>query len=506
MPYVDKQYDSAKLFAKKVPNLGNIPHPQDKERCTAYALYDDFYYNRPETFRVTLRGTSDTEIYVPSTKNIINSTARFLAVDFSYAIDGDSGLKQYFENLWAREEITRRHVKAKKSMLTRGDQMWYITADDRKKRGERLSLNTIHPGSVFRIEDENDPFRVIGYHIVDTVPDPREKDKQSITKKIARRQTYRKENGRITTECIGFELGAWDDRFLDKDKLKPVWVFMPKRELPQEITQLPVYHIPNDEPEGSSWGISQVAGVEYLINALNQSITYEDLSLVLQGLGVYVTTSEPPVDPVTKKSTKYKLHPGNVIQISEGDTFERVTGVASVAPFQEHLKYLNEWASIGLPDMATGSVDVSVAQSGIALALKMGPIIAENGDKQLGIQARWEQLAYDLIHGWIPAFESRGLTGTFKAVFGDPMPINRETYIQELVDLWTIDAITTEELRDKLERVGYENSSGIVEKLYEQMIRKADVAAGSTFLDEPPNLIDTLENSNGSSISSGIQP
>lgn len=66
-----------------------------------------------------------------------------------------------------------------------------------------------------------------------------------------------------------------------------------------------------------------------------------------------------------------------------------------------------DWATtgIGLPDMASGKVDVSVAQSGIALAWKMGPIIAENQDKQLGILGKWNQMGYDLVNMWFPAFE-----------------------------------------------------------------------------------------------------
>jgi hypothetical protein len=504
MPFIPKQYASARLWFKGYPNLGNIPNPDDRERITAYNLYDDFYYNRPETFKVTKRGTTDTELYVPSTKKIVNSTARYLAVGFDHVITGEAGLKEWFANIWIREEISKRFVRGKRSLLTRGDQMWYITADDRKKKGERITLNTIHPQSVFRIEDPENGDRVIGYHIVDLVPDPREPKGKKTTKQIARRQTYRKVNGRITTECVGFEIGTWDDRVLEKDKLKPVWQYMEEKTLPEEITQLPIYHIPNDEPDGSSWGVSQVAGVEYLINGMNQAITYEDLSLVLQGLGVYVTTASPPIDPITKKPAKYRMHPGNVIEISEGDSFERVTGVASVAPWQDHMKSLDQWATIGLPDMATGDVDVQTAESGIARILKMAPILAENEDKQLGIESKWNQMAYDLIKGWIPAFEERGHTGTFKVTFEDPMPIDRAAYIQERVDLWTIDAITTEQMIEDLEKIGYKKVAA--EELYNQMQEKADKAMGSAFGEEgatSPNLVGALGNSTNGRVLNG---
>lgn len=504
MPYIPKQYDSAQRFLKSYTNLGNIIAPDDNKRLQAYNLYDDFYYNRPDTFKVTMRGSGDTEIYLPSTRKMVDSTARYLAVDFSYQITGNDAAEVLMSKIFEREEISKIFVKGKRSYLTRGDQVWYITADDRKPKGERISLQTIHPSSIFKIEDPEKPTRVLGYHIVDVIQDPREK--KDTSKRIARRQTYRKENGRITTECIGFEMGCWDDRYLEQKDLKPVWVFMPKRELPEPITQIPVYHIPNNEPDGSTWGLSQVAGIEYIINAMNQSVTTEDLSLVLSGLGIYVSTAGPPNDKATGKPGKYKLHPGNVVEISQGDTFDRVSGVTTVQPFTEHLGTLDDWATtgIGLPDMASGKVDVSVAQSGIALALKMGPIIAENQDKQLGILGKWNQMGYDLINMWFPAFEGVQPNGAkFTATVGDPMPINRETYIQECLDLYEADLITIEEVREKLDKIGYKNSAGVIQKLWDQAEKKAKTASGDAFLQEgganSDNLIDTLGgNQNGS--------
>lgn len=500
MPYIPKQYESAKVFLKSYKNLGNITDQEDNARLQAYSLYEDFYYNRPETFKVTCRGDSDVEIYLPSTKKIINATARFLAVDFGFAVHGgdQSALQNFFTNLFAREEIHKRFIQSKKSMLVRGDQIWYITADPNKKEGDRISINTIHPSSVFRIENPENAFRVDGYHLVDLVHDFRyPKDR---TRKLARRQTYRKRGSGITTEATLFEIGKWDDRTLEKDELAPVKRLWPETFLPDAITQLPIYHIPNEEPDGSSWGLSQVAGVEYIINALNQSVTYEDLSLVLQGLGVYVTTAAPPQDNSTGKPGKYKLHPGNVVEMSQGDTFDRVTGVASVAPFQEHMTFMDRWAmdGTGIPDMATGSVDVSVAQSGIALALKMGPIIAENSDKQLAIQGKWEQMGYDLIHGWLPAFEGISSDSVFKPTFGDPMPINRTDFISETVDLFTTDMITYDEMRERLEKVGYKPLSQAEKKLLDQAAKKADSAGGQSMMAEAgetsPNLVDTVGN------------
>ena len=64
----------------------------------------------------------------------------------------------------------------------------------------------------------------------------------------------------------------------------------------------------------------------------------------------------------------------------------------------------------------------------------MGPIIAENEDKQLTIGGKWDQIGYDLIHGWLPAFEQfDSPTSVFTTTFGDPMPVDRTAYVQKLL-------------------------------------------------------------------------
>lgn len=487
MPYVPKQYDSAKAFLKGYGNLGNIPDSMDDMRCKVYALYDDFYHNRPETFTVTRRGDTDVEIYLPSTKKMIDATARFLAVGFDFKVKGGQQdlVNQYFVNLFKREELRRKFIQSKKSGLIRGDSIWYITADPNKPVGQRVSIKTIHPSSYFPIEDPDNADRVIGCHIVDLVRDPR--DKNNKDRKVARRQTYRKEgNGQISWEVRTFEIGGWDDRNLKSEDIKPVSIVVKKVLLPEQIRAIPVYHIPNNVPEGSSFGMSQVSGVEYIINALNQSITHEDLSLVLQGLGVYVSTAGPPTDSEGRPAP-YKLHPGNVVEIGQDDEFSRVSGISSLSPFQEHMSFMDKYMGdgLGLPDMAQGSVDVAVAQSGIALALKMGPIIAENQDKELTLQGVWNHIGYDLITGWLPAFEEiDSLTTEFETVFDDPMPINREAKINEIIQLKTANLILADEARQELEKLGYQYNSSITEALLTQSVQENIALSGDAFLQE----------------------
>jgi len=223
------------------------------------------------------------------------------------------------------------------------------------------------------------------------------------------------------------------------------------------------------------------------------------LSLVLQGLGVYVTTAQPPEGP-NGQPGKYKLHPGNVVEIGSDDTFTRVTGVASITPFQEHLKFMDSYAGdgLGIPDMAQGSVDVAVAQSGIALALKMGPILAENEDKQLTIGGRWDQIGYDLVHDWIPAFEQIDSPDTvWTTTFGDPMPVNREAKIAELINLKTANLLLIDEARQVMKELGYKYSSGLTEKLIQEATDLATAAAGDVLGGELGSLPTTDPSLNG---------
>lgn len=516
MPYVPKQYDSSRKFLLQYTDLGNIADPMDKARCQAYALYEDFYRNRPDTFEVTLRGSSDTEIYVPSSKIIINGTARYLAVEPELNIKGGNAaaVQALFDEIWAREEVVKKLTRSKKDMLSWGDYVWYITADPSKPDRKRISLNVIHPSAYFPIEDPENGNRVIGCYLVDLIRDPREPKNRD--KVVARRQAYYRPDhptmgnpAGVVSECRTFELGKWDDRYLPPEDLKPISTVTPPQVL-NGITSLPVYHIPIDPPTGSSFGTSILAGIEYVINAVNQSMTYEDLTLVLQGLGVYVTTAGPPRDPVTNKPMKYKLHPGNVIEMSQGDEFERVTGVSSVSPFQDHIGSLRDWAmqGAGLPDIAAGEVDVSVAESGIALAFKMGPILAENQDRQLEIKGKWDQMLYDLTRQWFPRYEGIQPGNDLKVemVFGDPMPLNREATVTELTTLEGQDLILVDEVRKKLEKLGYEYSPNVVEKLLEQMQKKNAALNPDPYQSESDSGSEALSDleSLGSSVSSGL--
>jgi hypothetical protein len=490
MPYMPRQYMSAEKFLTTQSAI-NIVNSDDQARIKSYEFYDDAYHNRPQTFKVVLRGDDESsEIYIPSAKRIVDATARFLAVNFNFVVDPDNAVTDQntydavnsaFKNLFKRENLYSKFITQKKYGLSRGDHLWHVTADDTKPQGSRISINTLYPGSWFPIEDPLEPKRTIGVHIVDLVQDPREKDAK---KSVARRQTYKKtqdSKGNWTTPIKSslslWEVGAWDDRNLAADELKLVQWLKPEFNLPPSITAIPIYHFANNTPEGSTYGMSQLSGIETIINGINQSITDEDLTLVMQGLGVYVSSAGPPVN-TDGTPGEYRLGPRDVVEINEGQDFRRVTGVSSISPYQDHMKFMLEQAqtAIGIPDMATGTIDVAVAQSGIALALKMGPILAENADKEMNILSTWDQFLYDLANGWFPQYEkvpSKGVSVV--SVVDDAMPVNREAVVQELMLLFTSGVITIEMVQEELSKLGYKFSAGDAQKALDQ----AAIVSGS---------------------------
>lgn len=474
MPTPAKQYATAKPFYGKAPD--NVVSQEDIERLSAYELYEDIYHNRPETFEVTTRGDDDTQvpIYLPSAKKIINAVNRFLATEFDFITDPNSGTPEdrasatrLMKNLFKREKMYVKHNNQRRYWLIRGDAMYHITADDKKEEGSRISIHELDPSQYFPIEDPSQPNRIMGCHLVDKIQDPRTPDDK--TKMVARRQTYRRvvdgdgnPTGPITSELTTWEIGKWDDRNLKPDELKPVSTIVPEFTLDAAITTIPVYHMRNNALPNALFGLSEVAGIENLFAAMNQSITDEDMTLVMQGLGMYWTDAAPPMNEDGTQGN-YEIGPGQVIEVGDGQHFGRVTGVSSVAPFQEHINSIDEWAkhSVGVPDVAIGKVEVAVAESGISLKMQLAPILANCGEKEQEMLGVYDQMLYDIVYQWFVAFEGLAVEDvTIASVVGDPMPVNREARIQEIMLLITSGLITIGMAQAELSKYGYNFAAG----------------------------------------------
>lgn len=477
------QYSTSKQWVGPAGD-SNIVGEIDKIRIAAYNLYDGIYHNRQESLKIFVRGDDQLPIYMPSGKKIIEATSRYLMVGFDYFAkgveaededpeavvtadtqQGASVIETYFANFFKREKIKSKFTNQKRYCLIRGDAIWYITADPKKPEGERLSLHELDPRQYFPIEDPNDNTRVIGCHIVDLVQDPTKPDDKNA--KVARRQTYRKTTnpdgtpGPITSERTCWEMGKWDDRIDDEKDLKRVpdpANDIPEFALPAAIKTLPVYHIKNNALPNAGFGLSELAGMETLIFAMNQAITDEDLTLVMQGLGMYVTNAAPPVNN-DGSAGDWNVGPGVVVELGTDQEFTRVTGVTDVGAYTEHMKSLDDalQQGSGTPEIAVGAVDVAVAESGIALMLQMGPILAKNAEKELEWILTHDQMFYDIVNQWLPAYEgidpAQSLVTT---IVDDPMPVNRDAKIQELILLYTSGVIMLEMVISGLMELGYQ--------------------------------------------------
>lgn len=460
-------------YATAKPFFGVLPTyvmPDDAARLGAYQLYESMYRNVPDAFKIVQRGTDANPIYIPSAKTLIEAKNRYLAKRWNFALDPRLGsdserlaVGAALSTLFRREMMYTKFGTQKRYGLIRGDSVWHIVADPAKPPGRRLSIYEIDPGSYFPIEDPWNSDKVLGCHLVTVVL-------LESGASVIKRQTYRKQdNGTITYDLSWWEVGGWDDRDESTQELKPAKEIPPgewnrpvkETPLPPIITSLPVYHIKNSRIPGASFGTSELEGMERIIAAVNQCISDEELALALEGLGLYWTTSGPPVDDQGKETT-WKIGPGWVVELDPDSTWGRVNGITSVTPSLEHIKYLEGAMreASGVPDIAIGNVDVQTAESGIALAFKMAPILAGNEEKEGEILAKMDHMLYDLVAMWLPAFEQLPPSiAQAVSVVDDPMPINRKAILDEIIAMLATDPplISAEYARTLLsEKLGYD--------------------------------------------------
>lgn len=440
----------------------------DQRRIASYNTYEQIYWNVPEAFKVVHRGSDTKPIYVPSGKVVIETLHRFLANDLNVIVDPGFGTEPEqkaagatIADLFRRERFYSKFTANKRYGIIRGDWMFHLYADPRKPEGSRISIFTVDPASYFPIHAEDNLDIIVGCHLVEPYTD--ESGKERI-----RRLTYRKADetaaliggpSPITVEEKIFEVDAWGGPDMDE---KTVEVIIEEQLLPAPIDSLPVYHIQNFAEPGSPWGSSELRGMERLISAINQGISDEELALALEGLGVYVTDSGAPIDEETGLEDDWNLGPGRVVEVAEGKDFKRVQGVSSVAAMQDHLKYLHEQLDLGTgtPAIAKGEVDVQVAESGVALALRMGPLLSSVKEKEQIVTDVIVNFLFDL-RKWILAYEGpvqrAGMENVrFLPTYGEKIPQNRKQKFDELMTLFRDGAISHAYLMRELSKLGYD--------------------------------------------------
>jgi hypothetical protein len=439
----------------------------DQERILSYQIYEEIYWNVPDTFKLVARGAEDKPIYIPSGRIAVEATNRFTAPGFGFAVlPAVPGVipqptvidtaQAFFKAFFVRERFFSKFAANKRSGLIHGDWLWHIVADPAKPQGGRVSIYALDPASYFPIPHPDDLDRILGCHIVEQFIPPGETDA------VIKRTTYRKSDadlksppgGPITVEIGLFELDDWEG-----PQSKPVQIIRPLQPVPG-ITSLPVYHIRNFEEPGNPFGSSEMRGLERVIAAVNQGISDEELTLALEGLGMYATDAPAPTDD-DGNEIDWILGPGKVVEHPPGGPgskgFYRVNGVGSVAPMQDHLKYIGDKLNeaSGVPDVASGRVNVSVAESGISLSLQLAPMIAKTDEKDTIIREIHDQMFYDMATQWFPTYEGARFDGlTIVSTVGDKMPVDREKRFTELNDMLDRQVISAAYYRLEAAKIG----------------------------------------------------
>lgn len=479
------QYSTAQpLIQGTLPWVGG----DEALRILSYQLYEQIYWNVPETFELIRRGSDSKPIYVPSGKQIVETINRFTANDISVIADPQFGSESeqneansILTDFLRRERFYTKFGAAKRFGIIRGDWFFYLRADAERQDGARISLMEMDPASYFPITKQEDPDVVIGVHIVEPI------DWGDETR--IRRITYRKtteEGGPspISFEEAIFELDAWGGPDQDEEKIRQVH---PPTELPSPIDSIPIYHIKNFVTPQDPYGSSELRGMERIIAAINQGITDEEVILALEGLGVYVTDAGQPEDD-NGNPVPWNLGPGRVAELPEGKDLKRVQGAGSVSPIQDHLKYLHDQLDLatGTPAVAKGSVDVATADSGVALALKMGPILSRSEEKEDGVTDTMTRLLFDL-RKWFQAYEP-SLRGPMENIrwipqYGEKIPQNRKERFDELMSLAKADppVVSMRWIRSQLKKLDYEfpDDTEMMDEILEEIqyieTMKADV-------------------------------
>lgn len=459
----------------------------DAMRTGAYLLYEQMYWGDENTFKEVQRGTNLSPIFIPTCRTVIEATNRYLAVDWSYYLDPALGtdseraeLKLALDALFKRERLKSKFAQQKRYGLIRGDAIWHVVADPLKPEGSRISIYALDPASYFPIYAKDDLDKIVGCHIVDQIIDEVTGDP------IIRRLTYRKDAERpgvITSELKHFEAG-WDDREgIDPSEVKLLATPVPLHDLPPEVTSLPVYHWKNTNTPADPYGSSELRGLERIQAAINQTISDQDLAVALTGLGVYTTTSSRPLND-DGEETNWMIGPGYVVEHSKDTTFERVNGITSVQPSLDHANYLETKLekAAGVPAIATGDAEVQAAESGIALYLRLSPLLSKNKEKELELLGVMDNMLYDLARMWFPAYEGKGFGEAVPtSIVADPMPVNRDARIAEILSLATSTPplITMQMAQDELAAMGYTFTADAVKAIIQQTTDMA--TAGDPF-------------------------
>jgi hypothetical protein len=472
------------------PYLSDIPAwvpEEEQERVSSYLQYDDMYWSNKNAFKLALvDGEEVGPIYVPKAKTIVDTTSHFLLKGLSItAPEGNAGMTAALEALFARERFYSRFHIAKHSGVSRGDYLLHMSADEEKPEGTRLSITTVHPAAWFPVYDDWDPDKLKKVHLAEIFE--HRKDGRIAT--YIRRLTYEyvtvSGQRRVSRTEGFFEERDWFDPL----KARKVKSLQKTKLLPESITVIPVYRFKNQEWQGEDHGTSELRGFERLMQAINQSITDEEVALALEGLGVYATDAAGPINPDTQKRVPWEVAPARVMELPTGSYFKRVEGVGSITPMLEHVKYMQEalYEASGTSDISRGVVDVQVAQSGIALALKFLPTLAKVEERDIAGIEGLKQFFHDW-KVWHAEYEGQNFGETEVVIaIGDKLPHDDVKTVNELNNMLDRGVIDTKFYREKMKELGYEFPDDIETRIADEANKKFEMAQKMASLNKQNN-------------------
>ncbi|AHN84021.1 portal protein [Mycobacterium phage Hawkeye] len=470
-----RQYGSTAPLRANAGNFPNAVTEFDKARLATYRLYEDLYLTNSADYKVILRGGDDGDtrpIYVPNGEKIVEAKMRFLGQGLKYEFSKkDAAVEEKLSKLFDKENWEQKFENLKRWNEVRGDAILMIIGDDEKVEGSRISIVEIDPSTYFPYEDPKYPNQIMGVYIVDEYPKPEGKKGEV----CARVQKYMKTldnegspvpDSPITYSETLYETGKWDDRPnspLEPGDINQLKVLTPEEALPDQIKTLPTFHFRGHPLMNAIFGRSGLAGLETLITAVNQTMTDEDLIMIFGGLGFYATDAAPPRNS-RGEILPWTISPLGVVEHGKEDKMYRVNGVPSLEPSQTHMKYAEEsmQQTKGVPDIAVGVVDAAVAESGIALDLKLSAILSSSSEQELELKSVLKQFFYNLVTQWLPAYEGVGVDDaagdlSVEVTFRDPKPINQEKRFNQLMQMWDSGIISAKKLCEELTKImGFE--------------------------------------------------
>lgn len=422
----------------------------DQVRIAAYQKYEEIYWTSEEGFQEVMRGDNENPVLMPTARTLVDTVNRYTATGFGYAVEplagGDTNAvvaaQLAFKNLFDRERFLSKFAGAKRKGIAVGDWCWHVYADPAKPLGKRLSLKSVDPGAYFPVYesdvvDGGDPDKIVKVHLAEQVA----VGKDTLVSRLTYERIFDSsgvQTGIQTSHAI-YKIDGWATAAAVK-----VRDIIPPTLLPAAIPAIPVYHIKNFD-DNAPFGSSEMRGLESVLVAISQTVSDEDLTVSIEGLGVYTTSGGAPVDS-SGNEVGWVMGPGRVL--THAGDLKRISGAGSVSPYGDHYDRMMGAvrAAVGASDAAVGKIDGATAESGIALLLQLGPMLAYSAEKDQTIRDVIGQMFYDLSF-WLAEYEELPLLLTTDEqgasvpavhvvpTFGDKVPTNAKAIIEQIVAL-----------------------------------------------------------------------